>query len=393
MFKNIIFSTVKKYDFTINYKSLYDLYAPIIGDQTIALYIILNNEADKHLQAGTTFSTIESLYKQLNLSYDSFLQLRTKLEAFQLLRTYVDVSKKLYYFELIEPLSFNSFIQNQKFRHLLYKSIGRINYERLEYLHSNNHLPKSLLNVSTNFDIVFKDSELKQIYEFNFNDLYENIIKKTHQTVLLNDQVKDLINFFFSSYSLTLSEIEHCVYNSIIHNQDKQFEVDYNLLQINFKKYIDESNNIDIFKQIKVNRNAKMFYDNLNDDELLEIFNSYQSLNSEHYYFAIKKTSLSDDELKIINNLRNVYHLNDSLINLMIDFSLNKTNGNLNSTYLYKMAKTANGANLLDITSLYQYLTTKKNNKINDITCHMDKKALDIKNDDGPDWYSMFNDH
>ena len=96
MFKNIIFSTVKKYDFTINYKSLYDLYAPIIGDQTIALYIILNNEADKHLQAGTTFSTIESLYKQLNLTYDSFLQLRTKLEAFQLLRTYVDVSKKLF---------------------------------------------------------------------------------------------------------------------------------------------------------------------------------------------------------------------------------------------------------------------------------------------------------
>ena len=72
MFKNIIFSTVKKYDFTINYKSLYDLYAPIIGDQTIALYIILNNEADKHLQAGTTFSTIESLYKQLNLTYDSY---------------------------------------------------------------------------------------------------------------------------------------------------------------------------------------------------------------------------------------------------------------------------------------------------------------------------------
>ena len=385
MFKNIIFSTVKKYDFTINYKSLYDLYAPIIGDQTIALYIILNNEADKHLQAGTTFSTIESLYKQLNLTYDSFLQLRTKLEAFQLLRTYVDVSKKLYYFELIEPLSFNSFIQNQKFRHLLYKSIGRINYERLEYLHSNNHLPKSLLNVSTNFDIVFKDSELKQIYEFNFNDLYENIIKKTHQTVLLNDQVKDLINFFFSSYSLTLSEIEHCVYNSIIQNENKQFEVDYNLLQINFKKYIDESNNINIFKQTKVNRNAKMFYENLSDEELLRIFASYKSLNSEHYYFSIKKTSLTDEELKIINTLRNVYHLNDTLINLMIDFSLNKTNGNLNSRYLYKMAKTVNGANLLTLNSLYNYLSSKKITKNNN--------TLELTGDDNLDWFSVFNDY
>lgn len=85
-----------------------------------------------------------------------------------------------------------------------------------------------------------------------------------------------------------------------------------------------------------MNRNAKMFYGNLSDEELLWIFNSYQSLNSEHYYFAIKKTSLTDEEFKIINACQNVYHLNDTLINLMIDFSLNKTNGNLNSTFCIK---------------------------------------------------------
>ncbi len=385
MFQNIIFSIVKKYDFTINYKSLHDLYSPIIGDQAIALYIVLNNEADKHLQIGTKYSNIESLHKQLNLTYDSFLQLRSKLEALQLLRTYVDGNKTTYCFELIEPLSFVKFIDNQKFRHLLYKKIGRTNYERLEYLHLNNHLPKSFLNVSANFDLIFKDSELERIYEFNFNDLYKSISIKTHQVVLLNDQVKDLINFFFNSYNLTLSEIEHCVYNSIIQNENKQFEVDYNLLQINFKKYIDESNNINIFKQTKVNRNAKMFYENLSDEELLRIFTSYKSLNSEHYYFSIKKTSLTDEELKIINTLRNVYHLNDTLINLMIDFSLNKTNGNLNSRYLYKMAKTVNGANLLTLNSLYNYLSSKKLTKNNN--------TLELTGDDNPDWFSVFNDY
>ena len=135
-----------------------------------------------------------------------------------------------------------------------------------------------------------------------------------------------------------------------------------------------------------------MFYESLSDEELLKIFNSYQSLNSEHYYFAIKKTSLTDEELKIISTLRNIYHLNDSLINLMIDFSLNKTNGNLNSSYLYKMAKTANGANLLDITSLYQYLIGKKPKTSNEIVATIDKDALELSSDDGPDWYSVFND-
>ena len=87
-----------------------------------------------------------------------------------------------------------------------------------------------------------------------------------------------------------------------------------------------------------------------------------------------------------INTLRNIYHLNDSLINLMIDFSLNKTHGYLNPTYLYKMAKTANAFNLLDIKLLYQYLTTKKSKTQN--------KNIDVSNSQkiNNDWTSLFNE-
>ena len=39
-----------------------------------------------------------------------------------------------------------------------------------------------------------------------------------------------------------------------------------------------------------------MFFDSLDEEELFQIFNSYQSLNSEQYYHAIKKTNLTEDE-------------------------------------------------------------------------------------------------
>lgn len=386
MVNSIVFSVIKKHDFTINYKSLYDLYQPIIGNDAVSLYITLLHESDKLSQMGVQFNNLSSLYNQLNLSYESFVELRSKLEAFQLLRTYIDNENKKYYFELVEPVSFKEFVNNQKFRHILLQKIGQANYERLEYLYSNNHLPKSSLNISVNFDHIFRSADLQKIYEFNFNQLYENISKKTHQVITLNEQVKDLINFFFNSYSLNLAEIEHCIYNAVIQNQNKQFEVDYSLLQIAFKKYIDEVNNVDVFKQIKINRNSKMFFDSLDEEELFQIFNSYQSLNSEQYYHAIKKTNLTEDEMDTINTLRNFYHLDDSLINLMIDFSLNKTHGNLNPSYLYKMAKTANACNLLDIKLLYQYLTTKKQTSRN--------KNIDVSNQQkiNDDWTSLFNE-
>lgn len=61
---------------------------------------------------------------------------------------------------------------------------------------------------------------------------------------------------------------------------------------------------------------------------------------------------------------------------------------------MYKIAKTAIGANLLNNTALYNYLTCKKTIKNNDeLVGHIDKEALELIGDDGRDWYSMFNDY
>lgn len=358
---NLIFSIIKKHDFSIDYKSLYDLYTPIIGSDATNLYINLSNEYDKLLQIGIKFTDANSFLTSLNISDERFLEIRNMLEAIGLIKTYVDQNEPdNYYFELISPLSFEKFIDNQKYRHLLLNKIDQAGYEKLEYLYSNNVIPENLVNISASFEQVFNNqNQLKEIYQFNFERLYSALIADSHQTIILSTKVKQIIESFFSSYNLSTNDIQYCVHQSIVKNDNNEFTVDENLLQLNLKKFVNFSKNVNVFEQAKVNRNSQMFLEQIKEEEIEDVFNSYRNFNSEQYYSIIKKTPLTPEEIEIIQTLRTTYKIDDSLINLMIDYSLLKTRGILNKKYITKMAQTANNLNLLTLVNMYRYLITK----------------------------------
>ena len=360
MSSNVIFTIVKKYDFVLNNKSLYDLYFPIIGNDATNLYINLYNFSEKALSSGIRVQDLSSLINASHMTLESFHETRSMLEAFGLISTYLDASEDKYYFELHEPLTFTKFVDNQKYRHLLIKNIGQVSYEGLEYVYNNNHFPKHVINVSSLFDQVIKDEQVKSIYKFNFEQLFNNIIKNTHQTVKINDDVKKLIEFYFSTYNMNINEIESCVYKSVIKTSDGVFVVDHDLLTANLLEYRKQMNNINIFNQVKINRNSKLFFDRLSSEETKQIFDSYCGLNSEQYLNAIKKTPLTSEEKATITELRAKYKLDDKVINLMIDFSLLKTHGKLNRKYMCKMAQTINNLNLFDLSNLAAYLSKQK---------------------------------
>ena len=358
---NLIFSIIKKHDFSIDYKSLYDLYTPIIGSDATNLYINLSNEYDKLLQIGIKFTDANSFLTSLNINDECFLEIRNMLEAIGLIKTYVDQNEPdNYYFELISPLSFEKFIDNQKYRHLLLNKIDQAGYEKLEYLYSNNVIPENLVNISASFEQVFNNqNQLKEIYQFNFERLYSALIADSHQTIILSTKVKQIIESFFSSYNLSTNDIQYCVHQSIVKNDNNEFTVDENLLQLNLKKFVNFSKNVNVFEQAKVNRNSQMFLEQIKEEEIEDVFNSYRNFNSEQYYSIIKKTPLTSEEIEIIQTLRTTYKIDDSLINLMIDYSLLKTRGILNKKYITKMAQTANNLNLLTLVNMYRYLITK----------------------------------
>jgi replication initiation and membrane attachment protein len=359
MLRNTRFFAIRKYAFNLNHNFLYDLYAPIIGSDAINLYISLTQETDKQIQTMGIAGDINNFFKQINSSLAEFAINRSKLEAVSLLKTYIQTNstsdQTTYTFVINEPLNFADFISNQKLRHLLIQSIGQINYERLEFIYSANRIPSDATNVSATFESIFNDDNIAKISTVNFQELYTQIAKGTSMPIMISNNAKSIIESYLKIYDLSLKEIQHAIYNCIVLNDDNQYHVDTDLLQLFLNKMVKSMDNVNLLKNIQVNRNNKMFIDHLQVEELQQTFNDYVCLNSEQYLRAIIKTPLSKEDIDIISTLREKYQLTDNIINLLMDYTMFKSNGNLNKKYIFKVAHTINALNLKTLKQIYDH--------------------------------------
>lgn len=301
-----------------------------------------------------------------------------------MLQTYLveknDQSELTYYFVIKQPLSFDHFINNQKYRHLLINAIGQLNYEKLEFMYMPQRVPSESTNVSSTFEMVFDDEKVNNIKTFNFDNLYKNIAKNTSTIVVINDQCKMIIENYHKNYNLSESEIEHILYGCIVSNENT-YEVDPDLFSMKIHEYVTSAKNITVFSNIKLHRNAAMFVKKLSDVELETIFSEYKNLNSEQYLSAIYKSSLDKEEIEIIDTLRKTYKLPDYVINLLVDFTIFKTKGKLNRTYICKTAKTINGLNLESLSDIYSYFRFK-NELVNGTNIKENNQQLKIEHID-----------
>jgi replication initiation and membrane attachment protein len=357
MQQNARFHAIKKYAFTLNDHFLHDLYAPILGIQATNLYINLVHEAQKQIIALGTATEMSDFFKQIGCSIVEFGETRIKLEALGLLTSYLEVKRDnaLYTFIINEPLNFKSFSENQRFRHLLIKQIGEMNYQKLEYVYSANRVPHQANNITVTFESVFNDQEIEEISFMNFNELYRRIAACTSLPIVIGKEAKAVVESYFKNYDLSFNEIEHVIYNAVVLTDDRDYRVDPELLRLKFHQMLHSVNNINILQNIKLNRNSKMFIEHLTPTQNNKVFADYQSLNAEQYLRAILKSSLTKEQLEIINLLRNKYLLPDFIINLLVDYTLFKTNGILNIKYITKTAQTVNNLGLKSLTSIYDY--------------------------------------
>ena len=83
----------------------------------------------------------------------------------------------------------------------------------------------------------------------------------------------------------------------------------------------------------------------------------YRNINSEQYLSSIQKSPLSTKQKNLINQLRNMSHLSDEIINMITDFTLYKTKGKYNENYLKKIADTINCLSLSTLEEIYNHLS------------------------------------
>ena len=347
---------IYKTDISINLAILNKAYAPLLSSKALAFYNFMYAELLIYNTVKFFTNHIGSIFKFLNITKKKeFDDIRNNLEALKLLNTYYEKSTNTYYFELLEPKKFSDLIENKKVESLLIETIGENELHKLKTQFASAFVPDNVKKISESFDSYYSNNNrVRETLEFNFDKLYKSI-SKTSSLAINIDDVKNEINEYYVNYDVSYENIEKAIYNSIV-KKGNEFVVNKLLFLQEVSQFNNSSVKLDFFNKIKLNRNKQMFIEKSSIDSLSNIFFDYKNLKSEQYLSAILKSEISDEEIKIINELRSKYFLNDSLINIMIDFSIDKTHHKLNVKYLTKTARSFNLENIETVEQAYEYL-------------------------------------
>ncbi|WP_027119675.1 hypothetical protein [[Mycoplasma] testudinis] len=357
--EKITYIIYRPFDFSCSQKQLTYIYAPIVGSGAIGFYQWLINEFNVQTTLKGIKSPLSRIFHCLGCTQSEFAEMRSQLEAINLITTHTQITAtdKIMHISVNEPLNWKRFNSNQKFKHLLINKIGISEYERISLAFTNRRIPNDTVNISASFEAVFGSENINGIMEFNFQSLHELLSADFKQPVVLTENVKIIIETYFKSHNLSVNEIKKCVYQAAYREKNGTFMIDENLLLENFQNLTAAAVNLEMNDNIEIYRNPTIFYELIDDqNEINHIFNDYRNFNAERYLASIQKEALDLDQKKTISYLRKSSHLTDSVINLLTDFMIYRTNGKYSVKYLKKLATTVNRLGLTHLDKILNYL-------------------------------------
>lgn len=365
---NFEYKYIFKTDFNPNLFSVTKVYVPFMTKESFNLYVFLSEELKNINTSRTNSYSIKEIMLFLGFDEQMFMEAKNNLESLELLKTYISNENEIF-FELFEPLKIESFLENKKFSKELKNLIGSETFDKLKKQFCSNVFLKNLKNISLK-KIDVNSSKEKSINEFDFERLNKNINSVSPMEIEISEDVKTDISFFYKEYKISSSDVENSIYDSIEKKENnfiicdkKMFENMWNLTLANIDN-MHNNNDLLICRRI--------FLENLCNDEINTSFLIYKNFSTPQFFTFLTREIISKNNYEIIDTLRRKYNLSDDLINMMINFSLRRTYGNLNKKYLLKMAKTFNLNNVNDLYFAYDFLSNwenkssyKKSEKIN----------------------------
>jgi len=357
---NYFYKVIINKQFIQNDPMLTYVYGPIIGLETVNLYRLLieDEKMQKDYQSGGF--NISRIANLLQIKTNQILIARQKLEAIGLLNTLITKeNESSVIFEIIEPLSWNRFKENIKKMNLFKEKVRIEEYDRTRYYLENNLETSSLINISSNFDEIYnEDNKLNNLNTFNFNPLYDAVFKKINILMIFTTKTKQLIINYSRNNDFSTIDLTNIILKSIF-KINNNCQIDEKLLELNLEKF-NKLSSLTVFKyNLKINRNAKIFLEEIAQQDYCFILHDYKTINSIQYLSSIQKKNLDESEYLIIKNLRENYCLPDFLINILIDYSIMRNNGRIVANYMEKIALTINR---LKIEKAESFITHLRNN-------------------------------
>ncbi|MBO8427464.1 MAG: DnaD domain protein [Firmicutes bacterium] len=326
---------------------LYTLYLPLIGQKAVFLYEFFNN----YYRYGYRNDTLEHLVTLSSLSLQDFLFERNKLEAINLISTYKNNDDN--FIIIINPiLSPKNFFNNDVLKGLFIENIGK----------------EKALEIMDHYEIDDDTSGYKDISKgitdmfsvnFNIDNLDLGKDKKLISTnkIKMKDNFSDLtlLNFISENSNINIKAITENEINKI-HNIGVLFGLNEKIMgeiTIDSFKYLNKiGEKIDLENVSKRAKNevisSKSYNRRINKKNKV-IINSNSPVSEKiKYYQEVSPRDLLKNrqngaepvssDLNIIEYLSNNMDFDYSIINAILDYTLDHTNESLSKNYVEKIA-------------------------------------------------------
>lgn len=342
---------------TIDYsQSLTHLYQPLIGLEATSLYQTLLND---YLTNKPTIQTHHALMNYLNMALPDIYELRLKLEAIGLIRTYKEekAGQTTYTYELQPPFSPEAFFEETMLSELLLHHIGKSRFEGLRDRFVKKREAKGG-EITASFDSVFQtlsprmgieptrpeDSARPLIANIDFSWL-ELILKQRMLPVrkILTGKNKQIISELSHLYNLASHEIEKAILWAITDEHTIDIE---QLKQAAQDLYTTkpQATSIRLEKRSGQAR-EEPDYSSMTREEML--IHRFETMSPRQLLEDLSSGArASERDLKIISEVMLGQKLPKPVMNVLLHYALMQSNMKLSKPYLETIASHWARANL-----------------------------------------------
>ena len=333
--------------------TLVNLYQPLIGHAAVSLYFTLWSEANN--QKVMPSSPHESLFVKTQFTVGEFIKARKALEAIGLLKTYLETTQdaRFYHYELYAPKTPNDFFNDTLLYGLLIKCIGEKEAQRCKNIYSIPEKRNVGEDISASFQEIFHpDFEdpafLKAIAsskvagrnqaviqsKFSYEKLFEELAKisQISEKAFLKKDLKEIARLA-TLYGVDEEKSAAIIVSFYNPEAEKGKRLDYE----NISKAFQEETNFAYLSSSKVISTKPKFVSS--SGALASKINMMESISPKDFLTILQNGSEpATPDLRLIDTISRKFHLNNSVINAVIDYVLTTNNNVLSKPYCEKVA-------------------------------------------------------
>lgn len=351
------------------------LYQPIVGSHAISLYLTLYADYKKK----SDICSLEDLLLEMGIDITILTEAKNKLEGIGLIRTYYkkDKGQSFLKFVLYAPKTPKEFFDDILFKGLLISRIGEKKVQQYLRRYKTKKLDLDGYNeISASFNDVFKSSLDEDVYSSTLNIVGGYGRKVIDVSKGFNNAkfLSSLENFNILPKAIKKSDMKKISELALLYGVNEDIMGDYvsQAYRPNEKEKIDYEMVKELcvkdksYQVLRKNGSNNIAYSATSKmGKKVEMMQTYSALD----YLKIKQNNgaVSPSDVKLITELNESYGLNSSVINVLIDYCLERNNNQLSRTYVTKIAASLNREGISSTLDAMNYLKQNSRRKKIDV--------------------------